>query len=116
MKNSLSLQIPPPPAKLSAEAKRWWNEILESWDLQNASLLLLESGLECFDMMRQAQAILSEEGIVIEDRFGQKKGHPATLIERDSKANLLRHMKALGIDLEPLHDGPGRPAGGRNAN
>ena len=103
--------LPPAPKQLSAEAKGWWRKILECWDLDDAALLILESGLEALDRMRQAQVILAKEGITIEDRFGQAKQHPATLVERDAKATLLRHVKALGIDLEPLHDGPGRPAG-----
>lgn len=62
--------------------------------------------------MRKAQGILRREGIVIRDRFGQKKQHPATLVERDAKMALVRNLKALNLDLEPLNL-PGRPHGGR---
>ena len=55
---------------------------------------------------------LRREGIVIRDRFGQKKQHPATLVERDAKMALVRNLKALNLDLEPLNL-PGRPHGGR---
>jgi len=60
--------------------------------------------------MRDAQALIKAEGMVISDRFGQKKQHPATIIERDAKQTLLRHWKALGLDLEPILQ-PGRPSG-----
>jgi P27 family predicted phage terminase small subunit len=105
---------PPAPERLSAEAKSWWAKIVSEYDLDDASLLILESALESFDRMRQAQALLKKEGIVVKDRFGQPKQHPATLIERDSKAMLLRQVKALGLDLEPLNDMPGRPPGSLN--
>lgn len=35
---------------------------------------ILESALESFDRMREAQTILEKEGIVIKDRFNQSRG------------------------------------------
>jgi hypothetical protein len=67
--------------------------------------------LESFDRMREAQAMLRKDGITLTDRFGQVKQHPATLVERDSKALMVRQLKALNLDLEPVHDRPGRPGG-----
>jgi hypothetical protein len=32
-------------------------------------------------------------------------------VERDSRAQWLAALKALNLDLEPLHDKPGRPGG-----
>lgn len=98
------------PAQLSPEASAWWNKICDGWELDDAALLLLESALECFDRMREAQKILKREGIVIRDRFGQKKQHPATLTERDAKMAMVRNLKALNLDIEPLN-APGRPPG-----
>jgi P27 family predicted phage terminase small subunit len=103
--------LPKAPKKLSREAKAWWGKIVSEWDLDDPALLLLESALEAFDRMREAQQMIAEDGAVIEDRFGQKKAHPATLIERDSKGTLLRTLRALNLDIEPLNDRPGRPAG-----
>jgi P27 family predicted phage terminase small subunit len=91
------------PPHLSEEAQGHWRRITQLYDLDAASLPILEGGLEAFDRMREAQAILATEGIVITDRFGQRKQHPATLVERDAKATLLRNLKALGLDLEPLN-------------
>jgi P27 family predicted phage terminase small subunit len=105
--------LPPPPAHLSIEAKAWWRKIVEQWDLDDPALLILEGALEAFDRMRQAQAIIAEQGVTTKDRFKQVKQHPATLVERDAKAALLRGIKALGLDLEPINPGPGRPLGGK---
>jgi P27 family predicted phage terminase small subunit len=103
--------LPSPPRHLSREAKGWWRRVMEGWELDDPSLLILESALEAFDRMREAQAIIEAEGITVKDRFGQPKQHPATLVERDSKATMLRTLKALALDLEPLHDRPGRQPG-----
>jgi P27 family predicted phage terminase small subunit len=104
-------RLPAAPKHLSREAKGWWKKIVAEWEMDDPSLMLLESALEAFDRMREAQATLKEEGAIVKDRFGQPKMHPATLIERDSKATILRTMRALHLDIEPLHDAPGRPAG-----
>lgn len=106
-----NLRRPKPPGRLSREAKAWWKRILDAFPLEDASLLILESGLECFDTMRQAQETIRKSGTVVDDRFGCPKMHPAVLIERDAKSAMLRHFKALSIDLEPLRDAPGRPPG-----
>jgi P27 family predicted phage terminase small subunit len=96
------------PKHLSAEARGWWDRIMDEFEFSADGLLLLESGLEAFDRMRQAQAVLDKEGITVTDRFGQAKVHPAALIERDAKGVLLRYLKALGLDLEPLPGKDGR--------
>jgi P27 family predicted phage terminase small subunit len=106
-----SNKLPKAPKSLSAEAKVWWRKILADYELDHHGLLLLESALQSFDRMRQAQALLDKEGIVLTDRFEQKKPHPATVIERDSKAAMVRTFQALHLDIEPLHDKPGRPLG-----
>jgi phage terminase small subunit len=107
MKNS----IPKAPKNLSREARDLWRKILVYYELDDSALLVLHGGLECFDRMRQAQVAIAKQGLTIVDRFGQMKQNPNLLTERDSKAGLLRHLKALNLDLEPLHDGPGRPGG-----
>ncbi len=100
-----------PPAHLSPEAKGWWARVISGWDLDDPSLLLLESALELFDRMRQAQRLIKKDGMVVKDRFGQRRPHPACLIERNSKLGMLRHLRELGLDLEPIRDTIGRPGG-----
>lgn len=108
MKNS----EPKPPNGLTAEARRWWREIRHEYGVSDpGGLLILASACEAFDRMRQAQRRLKREGLTTLDRFGQCKAHPATVIERDSRAAMLAALKALNLDLEPLNQRPGRPAG-----
>lgn len=103
-----------PPKNLSREAKNLWRKIQNEYAISDeAGLLILATALESFDRMRQAQAILTNEGMTTVDRFGQARAHPAATIERDSRAAMLGALKQLNLDLEPLRDGPGRPAGRR---
>ncbi len=103
--------LPETPAGLSEEARDWWNRIVAAWQMDDAALLILTNAMQAIDRLRQAQALLQRDGIVVEDRWKQKKPHPAVAIERDCKATLLRCLKALNLEIEPLFDRPGRPAG-----
>jgi len=100
------------PKHLSKEAKRLWERLLKEYEIEDeAGLLILATGLEAFDRMREAQMIIKTEGMQVTDRFDQKKAHPLTTVERDSRAAMLASLKALNLDLEPLNERPGRPAG-----
>jgi P27 family predicted phage terminase small subunit len=111
LKNSLA---PKPPSRLSAEAKGWWRKLTDGYSIRDeAGLLLLATGLEAFDRMREAQAAIAKDGVTFRDRFGQVRVNPATTIERDSRAGMLAALKALNLDLEPLHERSGRPSGSR---
>ena len=108
-----SLQKPPkPPRDLSREACRWWRRLTTEYEIgDDAGRLILMTAMEAFDRMRQAQAVLTKDGLSIKDRFGQVKAHPLAVVERDSRAQMMAALKALNLDIEPLRDGPGRPSG-----
>jgi P27 family predicted phage terminase small subunit len=101
------------PDHLSDEAASWWQRLTAEYSLDDdAGRLLLQTGLEAFDRMRNCQAAIARDGEQVKDRFEQLKPHPLLAIERDSRAAMLAALKALNLDLEPLRDRPGRPAGG----
>jgi len=103
--------IPKAPKHLSAESKSWWAALMSEYDLDDPSAkLILQSGLEALDRLRQAQAIVEREGVTQVDRFGQARAHPATVVERDSRSAVLAALKALHLDVEPLQASVGRPA------
>ena len=100
------------PKHLSREAKRQWQKLLLEYEIEDqAGLFLLQTGLEAFDRMREAQAIVKEEGMQVADRFGQMKAHPLITVERDARSAMLQAVKGLNLDLEPLQDRPGKPNG-----
>jgi P27 family predicted phage terminase small subunit len=100
------------PKHLSKEAKHLWDRLLSEYDIvDEAGVLILQTAMEAFDRMREAQSIIKAEGMQVEDRFHQKKAHPLTTVERDSRSAMMAALKALNLDLEPLNDKPGRPGG-----
>ena len=111
MKNSAP-QPPKPPKGLTREACRWWRRLIAEYEIgDEAGLLLLQTALESFDRMREAQAALAKDGLTVADRFGQVKVHPLTVVERDSRGQMLASLRALNLDLEPVQPRPGRPGG-----
>lgn len=99
------------PKKLSQEARNWWRKIIDEYEISDeAGFLILQTSLEAFDRMRDAQKIIKTEGMTNSDRFGQPRLHPACTIERDARAQFMQGLKALNLDIEPLR-AIGRPAG-----
>lgn len=100
------------PTHLSKEARTLWDKLLKEYDIEDeAGLLILQTAMEAFDRMREAQKVIKTDGMMVTDRFDQKKAHPLTTVERDSRAAMLAALKALNLDLEPVNDKPGRPPG-----
>ena len=100
------------PRHLSKEAKKQWNKLLYEYEIKDeAGLLLLQTGLEAFDRMREAQAIIKKEGMQTADRFGQMKCHPLITVERDARAAMLQAVKGLNLDIEPVQERVGKPYG-----
>ena len=100
---SYALNTPRTPSTLSKEAGRWWKKLIQEYGIDDDyGYLLLQTALEAFDRMRQAQAVIAKEGMTYIDRYDQAKCHPATVVEKDSRSQMLTSFKALNLDIEPL--------------
>jgi phage terminase small subunit len=100
---------PPPPRGYSAEAKRLWCAVHADWLLDPVATETLDGFCVALMRKRQAQVLIRKHGLLVTDRWGQLKANPAVAIERDCDATMLRCLRALKLDLEPLHDAAGRP-------
>lgn len=100
------------PSHLSDDAKRIWRDLQKEYAIVDAAgLLILQTACEAHDRMKAAAADIANDGQMVADRFGQMKPHSLLPVERDARAAMLAALKQLNLDLEPLRDGPGRPAG-----
>jgi P27 family predicted phage terminase small subunit len=87
------------PAHLSAEAKTIWKRLINDFRIEDAAgLLLLRNALEAHDRLTEARAILKKEGVILKDRFGQQKQHPACLVERDARVQVLSALRLLKLE------------------
>jgi len=98
--------------ELSAEAETLKEKILAEFDVSDAAgLSILDEALAAFDLCRACEAEIAEQGMTTTDRFYQKKAHPLLSTLRDARSQFLGALKQLGLDLEPVRSGPGRPPG-----
>ncbi len=104
---------PRPPAHLSKAGKAWWRSTVRDYDLAEHHFRLLTAALEAWDTMNAARAMVSADGMVVLDRFGQAKAHPAVAIERDSRIAFARLIRELDLDGEPVPDPRPPRRGGR---
>ena len=67
----------------------------------SGGLMVLSAACQAFQRAEEARAVLDSEGCTFNDRFGQPRPHPMTVVERDSRAAMLGALKQLALDVEP---------------
>jgi len=98
---------------LQPKTKRWIKGICNQWQLDEHHKRLLVLAGASFDRALQAKSIVDAEGPVIEDRFGQKKNHPAVDVEKQASITFCRILREVGLDLTVAEDSrPGMNPGG----
>lgn len=85
---------------LNDRARAVWAAVVREWSLDPASLEVLRAACESITRADEAAAIVSREGQVFRDRWGQARPHPAAIAERDHRAAAARSLQALGVVLE----------------
>lgn len=90
-----------PPRHLTAEGRQLWTKLRGDFAIDDsAGLALLQAAAEAHERGQQARRLIAEQGLTVQDRFGQAKPHPATNIERDARAQLLAALRALRLQPE----------------
>jgi hypothetical protein len=99
------------PAHLADAGRELWSSIQSGYKISDpGGLALLRVACEAADRVASCRKMLDEAGEVIFIK-GVPRAHPAAAIERDARAALIRALKELHLDVEPLRDAPGRPEG-----
>jgi phage terminase small subunit len=103
-----------PPAHLGKAGAKLWRELVDEYSVADAAgVALITCAAECLDRMRAAQASIATDGEIVRDRYNAPKLNPACNLEKDARSGFVTALKALNLDLEPLHSGPGRPVSAR---
>ncbi len=90
-----------PPRHLSADAKRWWRQVLAEYELEDHHLRLLQLAAESWDRASEARRILATEGIMVTNRFGERRKHPAVSVEENARLAFVRCLRELDLEGEP---------------
>jgi P27 family predicted phage terminase small subunit len=105
LKPPASKQSPTAPKHLSAEAKQLWAKLQSEFVIDDcAGRMILQSALEAFDRVQEARLILAKEGSIATDRWGQRKAHPATLVEASARAQMHSALRLLKLAPGDLGD------------
>jgi len=96
---SVGERLPAPPASLSAAGKRLWRGILRTYPIDDlAHLSALGSSLASLDRAEECRRLIKESGLLVADRYGQRKINPLVAAERDARAGFLTGLRFLGLD------------------
>jgi hypothetical protein len=91
-----------PPKGLSREARARWCELQQEYRIEDAGgLSILRLHCEGLMTARLAEKILAAEGLTSLDRFGSPRAHPAAVILRDARSQMLASLRALNLDVLP---------------
>jgi P27 family predicted phage terminase small subunit len=94
------MKAPRAPANLSATSRNLWGRLRDEYGIRDvAGLAVLEQALRSLDRAEQARRLLDRQGVVVTDRWGQSKPHPAAAVERDSRAAFLAAVRQLGVQI-----------------
>jgi hypothetical protein len=84
---------------------------MQDYQIRDAGgLALLAQACEAADRVAECRQIILEQGAVIRSQ-GAMRAHPLLAAERDARAALLRALRYLNLDVEPLK-AVGRPSQG----
>ncbi len=98
-----------PPRHLRAATKRWWNNVVAAYELDEHHLRLLALAGSAWDRAEQAREVLDRQGVTYNDRFGQPRTRPEVAIERDSRIAFARLLRELDLDGPAPEARPPRP-------
>jgi P27 family predicted phage terminase small subunit len=91
-----------PPKHLTRESRKLWNQICDEYEMDSGALLLLLQACESLDRLREAQALLNTEGLVIvHPKTGNRQMNPAAKVEESARQALLRCWRQLKFEEPP---------------
>ena len=94
------------PSGLGAAGKKFYKQIVEAYvefeSAHDVSRLIMACG--CLDKISADEKIIKLEGRYIEDRFHQKREHPAAKAIRDNTIVFCRIIRELGLDINTPGD------------
>jgi phage terminase small subunit len=103
-----------PPDGLGPVATALWVEIVRDYEFSDpGSVATLRQACFAVDLAERCRQEIERLGIVTVSRNGTMRANPAAQSEIQARALACRLLARLGLDLEPLRSGPGRPAGAR---
>ena len=93
------------PAHLKAATRRWWLDVVGTYDLEPHHVKLLTLAAEAWDRAEEARKAVQQYGLTYDTRLGEPRARPEVAIERDSRLGFARLLRELDLDTEVLSEG-----------
>ena len=104
-------EYPQPPTKLGATGMVLWRSVVESYAFHDpGSVETLHQCCLAADRAQACREIIDRDGEMLKTKAGVR-AHPLLREELNNRMFVTRSLQRLGLDLEPVRAGPGRPAG-----
>ena len=87
------------PKHLKPETRRWFDGVVEAFELEPHHLKLLTLAATAWDEAELARKALEEHGITFNDRFGAPRSRPEVSIQRDARLAFVRILRELALDI-----------------
>lgn len=88
------------------EARREANRLVKEYGITDPEgLTLIKTFAAAFSLELQCQRAIEQDGLTYLDRFNQPKSHVLLPTLRDSRAQKMQALKALGLDHEGGNNG-----------
>jgi hypothetical protein len=99
------------PPDLGEHGLELWRSVQAQYQIDDAGgYAMLHQACLALDRAEACRAQIAEDGQVVRAR-GTIKDHPLLRHEVAARAFAVRTLARLGLDLEPIRSGPGRPPG-----
>ncbi|GMV81493.1 MAG: hypothetical protein AMXMBFR7_26770 [Planctomycetota bacterium] len=102
--------LPKAPGSLGPAGSALWASLVAEYEFGAHHLETLRLACECLDRLAAASEALRADGLFCEDRFGQKRAHPAVETELSNKRVFSKLIRELGLDVAQVDEGYSRPA------
>jgi hypothetical protein len=101
-----------PPPHLDETGAALWREVTSIFEFDDpASYQVLAQACAACSRAEKCRQIIDDEGEMLRLKNGITRAHPLLRDELANRAFCVRALSKLGLDLQPLRSGPGRPPG-----
>ena len=86
--------------ELKPSTRRWIQGIIADYELEPSDARLAIMVGQQWDVIEECRKVLEVEGLFVNDRFGQRRNHPAVDAQRNATICFTRALRELNLDSE----------------
>lgn len=90
-----------PPRHLRASTRRWWRDVVSTWELQAHHVRLLTLAAESWDRCVEAREQIKRDGLTVPTKAGGPRLHPCVRVETAARIAFSRLLRELDLDVAP---------------